>query len=195
MHLYLNLLGVRSVTMRALNRQRATIVLGSIIERNHVPDPAEVRARESIFSPGGRLVLGGTRLGHCRIGVSLLAVVAHLTRLGDGDVGSTVENLLREYANEKYILLCTRSRWGRAEVLICLKPAATPRDTLQAWAHALLSARNCVLGGVVDDTLERARNLVDDNMQALLARGWNPDESCLLTSTDRRIEVVQHQKD
>ncbi|KZW01257.1 DUF647-domain-containing protein [Exidia glandulosa HHB12029] len=195
-HLLLNFLGVRSVTMSSLNRQRATLVLGSIIDRRPIPSPSEAARMESIFAPGSRLFLPSDSnsnpkaiLGRCRIGVSLEEVIKHLRRHGDEDVGATVENLLRQYDAERYVLLCTRSRWGRADVLVCLKPSATPRDTLYAWTHALLAARARGRQSEGHAALQ-ARELLNEHWEALERVGWRVDESCLLTGSDRRIEVV-----
>lgn len=48
-HLWVNYLGVRSVCMNTLNRQRATILFTEFLSTNKLLTPAEVAARESVI--------------------------------------------------------------------------------------------------------------------------------------------------
>ncbi|KAM5352728.1 hypothetical protein ACJ41O_005450 [Fusarium nematophilum] len=48
-HLWMNYLGVRSVCMNNLNRQRATILFGEYLQSGNVLSPAEVARRENIL--------------------------------------------------------------------------------------------------------------------------------------------------
>lgn len=49
-HLYVNYLGVRAVTLRTLNRQRATIIFSHWMRHSSVLSPAEVSERENILT-------------------------------------------------------------------------------------------------------------------------------------------------
>ncbi|KAK0712384.1 vitamin B6 photo-protection and homoeostasis-domain-containing protein [Lasiosphaeria miniovina] len=69
-HLMMNYRAVRSVKMRSLNRQRATIVFREWLEHNTILDPAQVAERESILLRGrGDLASkSGDYTGFCDFG-------------------------------------------------------------------------------------------------------------------------------
>ncbi|KXJ96660.1 vitamin B6 photo-protection and homoeostasis-domain-containing protein [Microdochium bolleyi] len=113
MHLWTNYQAVRSVQMRSLNRQRATVVTKEFLQNKRVLDPAEVARREHILSwklPGPPIVYASTFPRSDEI---------------------HVDDLKRHVADQ-YIL--TRQQSG---CKIFLKADATPRDALHAWAAAL----------------------------------------------------------
>ncbi|EJD34913.1 DUF647-domain-containing protein [Auricularia subglabra TFB-10046 SS5] len=197
-HLYANWRGVRAVAMLTLNRQRATIVLGELIQRGRVLSPEQVRQRESVFCRSSRLVLDGVTLGQCHIGVSLQHLLAQIARVhGPDRSGSALAGLMDRFASERYILHCCCRRKGKVSIIICLKRGVESRDMLRAWTHALVLAQRysaIPASGepdelVLEETTARARELFLGSISRLSNAGWKLDDCALLTTSDRRITV------
>lgn len=201
-HLATNYAAVRAVKMRTLNRQRACLVLSTLIDNGLVLSPEQVSAMERIFERDGILRWkGSTILGHARIGVTLRVLLASLgdshsfTRsIRTGAV--TLFELDQIYKDQDYILWCDEQR---KEISIVLKDRATAVSQLKAWAHGLRVARRIkVLGSTSDkstlelrntwtikdiicDTLDALDSHFDKDVQDLKAAGWDVDAAALVT--------------
>ncbi|KAH7040204.1 vitamin B6 photo-protection and homoeostasis-domain-containing protein [Microdochium trichocladiopsis] len=114
LHLWTNYQAVRSVQMRSLNRQRATIVTKEFFRSGIVPSPAKVARREHILS----WKLAGPPIEYAR------------TFPQSGEV--SVEDLKRHGA-DRYVL--ARQQSG---LKIFLKENASPLDALKGWVAALV---------------------------------------------------------
>ena len=143
-HLGTNWLAVRAVSMRSLNRQRANILLSTLLETGQVVlTPAEVAKREKVFESDGVLRWHtGQILGYCRIGVTLQELLVHAegrgsTRKSFPDMKLDLEKFLFIFVHRKYILWFDESA---RQAFIVLKKGAQPIDQLQAWMHALVVA-------------------------------------------------------
>lgn len=146
-HLGTNYLAVRSVSMRSINRQRANILLSTIIDDTTgkaVLSPQQVSQRERIFEKDGLLRWHtGESFGvYCRIGVSLNEVVGRVRRAANPSsavFGIDMQTLfLKLFAEEKYILWLDHKS---AMIFIVLKKEADTIDQLKAWMQALLLAK------------------------------------------------------
>ncbi|KAF2085924.1 DUF647-domain-containing protein, partial [Saccharata proteae CBS 121410] len=140
-HLATNHAAVRAVSMRSLNRQRATIALSNLIQHDEALTPQEVSKRERIFERGGALRwTDGRVIGRCRIGVRLDEVVG---RLGVRDErtqsvrtnATALSGLLRVFQHESYVLWFDASA---REAAIVLKQDSSPVSQLKGWTTALL---------------------------------------------------------
>lgn len=210
-HLATNYAAVRAVSMRCLNRQRANIVLSRILEHGHVLGPADVSRRERIFERDGVLRWVDDRIiGHCRIGVSVGAILQDMnTQRRHRQTGSLelqsvkLSDLMRVYDDEAYILWFGQS----GEALIALKQGCTTIDQLKAWMHALLLASRAKANAVerqhVGDsagaegaplaelrmTLEQTRKAFDTCADKLRDMGWDLDTAALETRAGTRAAI------
>jgi len=204
-HLATNYVAVKSVSMSSLNRQRANIVLSSLLHDGRILSPAEVSARERIFERDGALRwLDDSILGHCSIGVSVGTMLSHLgrrhKRSGSLDLqGIHLSDLVRLYQDEAYVL------WSHgSDAVILLKQDCAPVDQLKAWAQALLLARKEIMGrqpkDVEHDTsggrlaelrfaLEEAQKLFRKYETKLREAGWDLDVAVLETRPGVRIQI------
>ncbi|KAJ1338444.1 RUS1 family protein [Microdochium nivale] len=113
LHLWTNYQAVRSVQMRSLNRQRATMVSKEFLQSKRILTPAEVAKREHILSwklPGPPIVYARTFPQTDEI---------HLSDL-------------KRHETHQYVLIRKQSGFR-----IFLKEKATSRDALHAWVAAL----------------------------------------------------------
>lgn len=190
--------------MRSLNRQRANIVLGSLLHDGRILSPVEVSARERIFERDGALRwIDDSVLGHCSIGVSLGTTLSHLgqrhRRSGSLDLPDVhLSDLVRLYEEEAYLL------WSYGpNVFIMLKQDCAPVDQLKAWSQALLLARKDAMGrksDAKDDTsgerlatlrlaLKEAQTLFNTYETNLRDAGWDLDVAVLETRPGVRIQI------
>jgi hypothetical protein len=209
-HLATNYAAVRAVSMRCLNRQRANIVFGSLIQHGSVLSPADVAQRERIFERDGVLRWADDSvLGRCRIGVPLETLLSYLgrrhARTGSFDMYAVkLSDLVDVFASEAYMLWFDESEY---EAIVVLKDGCTPLDQLKAWTQALLLARE-VRGHVVADkpdrddtslakgrlaalrrTLEAADGLFRKHTAALEQKGWDLQVASLETRAGVRAQV------
>ncbi|KAI1439045.1 vitamin B6 photo-protection and homoeostasis-domain-containing protein [Xylaria sp. CBS 124048] len=118
-HLWTNYQAVRSVQMRTLNKQRATMVLTEYMRSGHVLRPDQVAAKERI------LYWRKPNIDYAR------------SPPVTGDI--TTSDLL-EYQNTPYIIVFN----GLIGQKIYLKKGATTIDTIWAWVNALDGRRSVV---------------------------------------------------
>ena len=139
LHLCLNYLAVRSVTMHSLNRQRANLVFSHLLAHDKVLTPAQVSRLEVVFERDGVLRwLGAEVLGRATIGVGMRELVlADGGKGGDGSAPDLYE--LHELFGDEEYLLCANAT-GTA-VAMALRRGCSARGQLRAWLHALVLAR------------------------------------------------------
>jgi hypothetical protein len=209
-HLATNYAAVRAVSMRCLNRQRANIVFGSLIQHGLVLGPADVSQRERIFERDGVLRWADDSvLGRCRIGVPLETLLSYLarrhTRTGAFDLHAIkLSDVMDMFTNEAYLMWFDESDY---EAIVVLKEGCTPLDQLKAWTHALLLAHE-VRGLVVADkpdrddtslaqgrlaatrrTLEAVDGLFRKHTATLEHKGWDLQVASLETRAGMRAQV------
>lgn len=223
-HLAMNYAAVKAVRMRVLNRQRANIVLSNLLSTGRVLSPTQVAQRERIFEHDGVLRWADDRIiGRCSIGVSLERLLASLslsqrTKRGAAaglslqDIETQLSDLVRLYEHESYILW---SPGPDSEAIIILKQGCTPISQVQAWAHALVLARQdsvfldgCSKPGGHTSTassspsassggrlaalraaLAEAQTAMQRSEGALRAAGWALEAGVLETRASKRVEV------
>jgi hypothetical protein len=215
-HLATNYFAVTAVSMRTLNRQRANIMLSTLLESNKVLTPRDVSKSERVFEKDGVLRWADDHIiGHCRIGVSMSELLRALhgkkhektAALELRHVG--LEELVAVYANEAYILWFASPT---SQALIVLKENCSANDQLRAWMHALLLAqrqrqRQRVRVGrkpqpppdLNDEsrvgltelraTLEEVRRIFDKFEEDFVEAGWDLKVAALETRTRTRAMV------
>jgi hypothetical protein len=209
-HLATNYAAVKAVSMRCLNRQRANIVLSNILQHGSVLSPTEVSQRERVFERDGVLRWADDRiLGHCKIGVSLGALLGRLgkrhKRTGSLDLhGVKLSELISVFANEAYVLWFDDSD---DEATIVLKEECTPVDQLKAWTHALLLARRRICmskdepgkdgtpstqGSLAEmiRTLGEVNETFTKYVTLLKLNGWDLDVAALETRAGSRAQIA-----
>lgn len=210
-HLETNRRAVRAVSMRTLNRQRATLVYHSL-KAGRVPSPREVSTKEHIFEQDGVLRSAtGVKLGYCRTGATLpqllasVAVQQHRQTESVQVQTNDLQSILDPFKNEKYVLWYEHEG-TTSHVNIVVKVGAITRDLIQAWWHALciveelskepISAREASSPfeddveqkrGLLERTLERSSKLIHDSEQELVAASWDLDQNALETTSSTRI--------
>lgn len=146
-HLGTNYMAVRSVTMRTLNRQRANLVISSLLSNPEhenkipLPSPRDISLQERIFERDGAIRnTHGTILAYCKVGVSLqdlLSSIATPTTTGSyAEPESILTSLLSIYKTQGYLMWYSRSR---NTFLVILKGEAAPKVQLDAWFHAIFA--------------------------------------------------------
>jgi hypothetical protein len=207
LHLCLNYLAVRSVTMHSLNRQRANLVFSHLLAHDKVLTPAQVSRLEVVFERDGVLRwLGAEVLGRATIGVGMQELVlAGGGKGGDGS-GPDLYELHELFRDEEY-LLCANAT-GTA-VAMALRRGCSARGQLRAWLHALVLAREASeqrgrgpsssaekeKGGdraraAVTSSLTRTRAVWGEFAARLASAGWALDEAALETGCGPRIGVA-----
>ncbi|KAF9693860.1 hypothetical protein EKO04_008308 [Ascochyta lentis] len=209
-HLGTNYAAVKAVRMTSLNRQRANIVFGSILQHGKVLSPTEVSERERVFEKDGVLRwTDDSTVGHCRIGVSLQKLLSRISTPHDQTGSMALESvkmteLLDVYAAEAYVLWYAELH---AEALIVLKKGCTGIDQLRAWTHALLLAQRRRNGSDSLDasasgrltelrhTLAETQRVFGQYAGLLEDKGWDLSVAALETRAGVRavIETKKHQ--
>jgi hypothetical protein len=203
-HLATNYAAVKSVSMRCLNRQRANIVLSTMLESGRVFTPLEVSKRERVFERDGVLRWADdTVIGHCKIGVTMQTLVS-LVGLRHGHTGSLnmqaikMSELIHLYEGEGYIF------WkSQLDAVIVLKQGCTPVDQLKAWTQALLFSQMERTDCKPEDdtsgdrlaelrsTLEKTQQIFNTYETKLRDVGWDLDIAALETRAGTRIELAR----
>ncbi|KAF8880459.1 vitamin B6 photo-protection and homoeostasis-domain-containing protein [Gymnopilus junonius] len=199
LHLGINYVGVRGLTMRSLNRGRLGLAW-LMYRASKVPTPSQIAGLERIFDlPGAiRDPQTGRALGRCTIGSSFSKVLRR----------PLPRDVLKLFAEERYIIWfdhqCIRHIEGpkeRADVRgfiglhIFLKESYTASDQLRAWIHAVELCR-VVYGRKPDelDTLDILQEAYDnvtklqsDFLQKLLSVGWNITDYAILAGSPTAV--------
>jgi hypothetical protein len=208
-HLETNRRAVRAVSMRTLNRQRATIVFHHL-ERGHVPTPEEVSKDEAIFERDGVLRNADRKiLGHCMVGASIVTPMRSMSFRRPGKHSMLFNNVWLEKTtsmNNRHYLLMLKEGSSAPYLYVVLEKHATPVDVLAAWWQALEFAELCrkeqgankalalTAGDEVFKGLERcaihAGNLIAKYRPRLVAAGWDLDTGALETTSSPRISFT-----
>lgn len=209
MHLGTNYAAVKAVRLTSLNRQRANIVFGNILQDGKILSPKDVSERERVFESDGVLRwVDDSIIGSCRIGVSLqvllrsFGAVHSRTKSLDLEMMRVAE-LLEIFVAEGYILWFSEIH---AETLIVLKKDCTAIDQLKAWAHALLIAQrrrntsdnfDASASGQLTElrhTLTKMREVFNQYVGPLQDKGWSLSVAALQTRAGVRavIETKAH---
>jgi hypothetical protein len=202
-HLGTNYAAVKSVSMRSLNRQRANIVLSSLLRDGRILSPVEVAARERIFERDGALRwIDDSVLGHCSIGAPLQNMLHFMGPRGSGALHPqhlNLADLVQVYQDEAYLLWFCGS-----EAVIVLKQDCTPLDQLKAWTQALVLAyketmreepkdaeddASCGRLSELRSALEDAKELFNAYETKLRDAGWDLDVAVLETRPGVRVQI------
>ncbi|KAI9780869.1 MAG: hypothetical protein M1839_006496 [Geoglossum umbratile] len=202
-HLFANYKAVRAVRMLTLNRQRANIVLSTLIEQGKVLSPEQASKQERVFEWGGVLRWRASEItGHAQIGVKLQLLLASVA--GSITVTGSIHNpiidweeLTEVYLNEEFLLwVDARER----RVLIVLKEGCTTMFQLKAWTLALMVTRRLkrekmptsdpqgVLS-LLREALDEVSGSFDGFLRQLAAAGWDVRSSALETRPGFRINA------
>lgn len=202
-HLETNRRAVRAVSMRTLNRQRATLVYHHL-RRGRVPTPEEVSAQELIFETDGILRAEDASVsGYCTIGSmfsNLLKVVAteRMPKRSFRAQQDVLHNIMSMYSKRGYILWADPG--GRPPQLqITLKENAATSELLTAWWQALAFA--CEEADVrgskpgsgeamlsqMHRSMDTAAALLNDHGDSLRAAGWDLVTNAMETRASTRV--------
>ncbi|MCJ1389346.1 hypothetical protein MMC18_002202 [Xylographa bjoerkii] len=206
-HLAMNHAAVRAVSLHTLNRQRANIVISTMLDQNKALTPDEVSVQERIFERDGVLRWRGTRIiGKAIIGVSLQRAVGFLGQPHSvtGSVRSPsveLERLVNMFQDEEYLLWYERSRHL---AMIVLKEQASPQSQLKGWSHALLMAQRHASEDTAsakpksmgEETLQRLQETLREmsvrwkqSLIVLEESGWDLNTASLETTSSTRIHL------
>lgn len=191
--------------MRCLNRQRANLVFGHLLQNGTVLSPADVSSQERIFETDGALRwTDDSVIGRCKIGISLNLLLNHMgrrhKRTGSLDLHAMkLSDLTDIFADEQYILGFSDADY---EASIVLKEGCAPVNQLKAWAQALLLAQRVRSQSLEQDdaspgrrladlrrTLKDANEVFDKYAKVLEGEGWDLDVAALETRAGSRIQL------
>lgn len=168
LHLWTNYKAVRSVRMRSLNRQRATILLDEYHRSGRVLRPDEVAKRERI------LLWKGPRVSFART----------YPRSDQIHV-----NELKAFSDDQYVIVTSFSAYKT----IFVKQQATPRDSLKAYMRAVETLKwETDKGGLTNDKFWKALDgatMDDEFWKALSSAGWDLDTNAVETGSAIRLVV------
>lgn len=214
-HLGMNYLAVRAVSMRTLNRQRANLVFSSLYQKYpnsknkrgsddmiRVPAPDEISVLERIFEEDGVLRWNGNEvLGHCEIGVSLQRILDLVgtphnnTTRYTGIESKGLAKLIDIFQDEEYIMCYDEQR---KRFLICLKRNSNTMTQLYAWMHCLFMAVQIQSGAVSEPVIDaiastkgefRSWMQTHKVLESLERAGWDLKTAALETRSGTRIRV------
>ncbi|KAK3710071.1 hypothetical protein LTR37_010502 [Vermiconidia calcicola] len=208
-HLETNRRAVRAVSMRTLNRQRATLVYHHL-KTGHIPTPEAISKEEHIFERDGVLRAPDRRLlGHCSIGSSMVKLLGKVstqahTRTNSSTIRSDLlPRLLAVFKDRKYTMWC-ENRSSSAKFDVVIKTGASSLDLLTAWWQALEfasaitdeeirladSSHTEAILERLKDSAQTAGQLLRDNEVGLREAGWALDLGALETASGVRIAVA-----
>ena len=209
-HLETNRRAVRAVSMRTLNRQRATLVYYHL-KCGNVPTPQEVSKQEYIFERDGVLKGGdGGTLGFCSVGGSVSRVLKSFGNQHDQTKSSQVASdslarKLNSFQDQQYIIF-PDIRARHKHINIVIKKDASSTDLLTAWWQALALVNDCSSTetneqtkgpshvdwqalDAIERTLQEAREMIKKNEENLRKAGWDLDMGALETTSGTRVIV------
>ena len=203
-HLETNRRAVRAVSMRTLNRQRATLVYHHL-KQGHVPTPEEISAQERIFEKSGVLRSSDDRvLGYCWLAGPMSRLLGTIASHSASQRSSVVaDGVLREvidtYEKRGYILWM-QANSNSADVMVVVKQGAANTEVLISWWQALEMA---VMGGQLNEksskgdadfqllvsSAQLASDLFARYRQELEQKGFDLNTNALETGSASRISV------
>lgn len=207
-HLETNRRAVRAVSMRTLNRQRASLVYYQL-KRGHVPTPKEISGDERIFERDDILRnAAGTKIGYCTVGVPIsmplkyLALPQESSRLSPRMSNDILRTAMS--GGGKGHLLMLQQGAETLQLFIVIKKDAVAADIVTAWWHALAFAEETwrTAGAVLvtsysnDEVRERlqhtatvAAQMMDQYQEKLIQAGWDLDVGALETKSSTRVAI------
>ncbi|KAK5138337.1 hypothetical protein LTR08_003398 [Meristemomyces frigidus] len=207
-HLETNRRAVRAVSMRTLNRQRATLVYHEL-RRGKVPKPQDISKQERIFEWDGVLRDPNNQVnGSCLVGASMKSFLSSLESQQRSATGAmTVDSAglitLLKQSDDRMYLLSFDSNLHPVRFDIVIKTGATPVDVLTAWWHALaLSERISALSSwshtpekqqdrirMMEETAADAKELMQKYGEDMKKAGWDLGTGALETTSSIRVGV------
>ncbi|KAF4122004.1 Vitamin B6 photo-protection and homoeostasis [Geosmithia morbida] len=196
-HLWVNYLGVRSVHMTALNRQRATILFQEYLKSGKVLSPREVAYRESILFWRATV---SNRDGHQVARIEFAESYQHARTPPSGSDGNCF--VLDGQKHTKFITRLAKS--GLSTIRIIMWDRAGPAHVIMAWFLAVEIAWVMVPGeGYSDKFHEALKKDVKDEGESLAPRkyrnaalwenmqavGWDLDSQAFETGPPVRIRM------
>lgn len=203
-HLETNRRAVRAVSMRTLNRQRATLVYHHL-RNGHVPTPDEISSQEYIFERDGILRdADRTSLGFCIIGASfgdLLSAALGASRATHSFKvqHSALLEMLSVSKDRGYVLWARESGGQHSiQIQVVFKQGAASTEALIAWWQSLATANDLstaetseksgiALVQCLSQSRDAAEKLLKDHEAGLRAAGWDLDTNALETTSSSRI--------
>ncbi|KAI7330773.1 DUF647-domain-containing protein [Hortaea werneckii] len=209
-HLETNRRAVRSVSMRTLNRQRATLVYHQL-RQGRVPKPEDVSDRERIFEKDG--ILRGARgetIGWCSFQSSVKSLFEcqklqeHSTTGSFSIDAQSLAKLMKTFEQDRYIINITSApNESQLRFSIFLKQGATALDCVSAWWRclAVAEAEKATRGNAAFDAASSSdthlRLLRDTTVRAiqenyigdLKAAGWDLEGNALETRSSMRMST------
>ncbi|EEU34109.1 uncharacterized protein NECHADRAFT_49969 [Fusarium vanettenii 77-13-4] len=188
-HLWMNYLGVRSVCMNVLNRQRATILYKEYLKSGNVLTPNEVARRESIlfWSPVVRNQ-HGQRIARIEMADSFgNAMGGQEARVNIAILDGLMSTLfIWSHASHKHI-----------PIKIMLWKDSEAVHAISAWFMAMEIAWQMDKGKGYTERLDRIfyyQQKYDDRelWEAMLAKGWNLASQAFETEAPVRM-AIQHE--
>ena len=204
----MNHAAVRSVSMRSLNRQRASIVLSNLMQDDKVLTPQHVSQHERIFEWDGVLRWkGASVIGKAHIGVNVQQLLsafapAHSTTGAMRDADLYLQRMIELYKKDDFLFWCDRPQ-GMGYIV--LKESATPETQLKAWAVALwvvhrlqthphatsaINETNESVFNVAETTLHELTNRWESWMKQMKTAGWDTQVASLETVSGTRIHLA-----
>jgi len=205
LHLAINYQGVRTLELRTLNRQRASLAWYLYRSSGHPPSPSILRQREHIFGrPDVLRDSTGHVIGRCHLGSSFSQVFR---------AGHPIPTGLPElFQTERYILWydpqCLHPSLPKLspnhdplDLHILLKEGYTPQDQLGAWTHAAelcrLVARLRTASvrekeeedafSLVRTALDTSTHAFPDFIKSMRLSGWNTNEIVLMAGAPNGV--------
>lgn len=192
-HLAMNHAAVRAVTMRSLNRQRATIVFSHFMAQGSVLSPSQVSLKERIFERDGVMRDSGDRiLGRCKIGISPMGLFSNLGCAPRTDQSLRIPKdelpeIFQRFSDEAYVLHVLNE--PRVTASILLKTNSNSRTQLKAWYHALLAMHSLARHESGGDDWQVSNQDWTFLEQKLQDRGWDLEVAALETQPGCRVSL------
>lgn len=192
-HLWMNYLGVRSVCMATLNRQRATILYEEYLRTGEVLSPEQVARRERIvfWSPSVR--------NRDNIQIAKLAFGTNYseTAAGGGSSSNAPDDVVDRPQHTAFITSPRGSGFGK--VTMFLWAGCRPRHVIGAWFHAMDDAwrmqENVVYNHHTEPITGEDRHAENaDLWTQMKLRGWDLDAQAFETAAPIRLRsrAVEH---
>lgn len=209
-HLETNRRAVRSVSMRTLNRQRATLVYHQL-RQGRVPKPEDVSSLERIFEKDGILRgAQGETIGWCSFQSSVKPLFEWQKLQEHSTTGSFsidaqfLAKLMKTFEQERYIINITSAHnESQCHFAIFLKQGATTLDCVSAWWRclAVAEAEKATRGKAASDGASRSdrhltllrettvRAMQEKYIGELTAAGWDLEGNALETRSSMRMST------
>ncbi|KAG6007578.1 hypothetical protein E4U21_005776 [Claviceps maximensis] len=183
-HLWMNYLGVRSVCMTTLNRQRATILFLEYLKTGRVLTPGQVAQRERIVF---WVPIMCNREGESVARIEFAPTYKHAASHGPQDTIDVVDGPM-------HTSFITSPRGRRlAKIRMLLWVGCQPRHAILAWFHAMEDAWEMKKGRVHDHKktlLSEKRRAEDVKLWTLMEeRGWDLGTQAFETYAPIRLRV------